>query len=222
MDSVEITLDEAISLFYEIADNQDIPFHASQACQARCSDMTNILNERGIPAKFVCAYARANKALWVDWHHGMKAIGGWVYHIAPIVQVTDENGQTRDLVFDPSLFDGPVSVRDWGNQMQADKNGLVICVSDEVANPTINGFYNYSIGNVKPREIRKQYKLWADRRGPLRRMVQLSPICNRYFAQKRDVNRPKFGKTWTTDKKFRETGEVIKRPKFRWNPFKKY
>ena len=50
----------------------------------------------------------------------------WWYHVSPTLPVRGEDGSVCDLVFDPSLFDGPVTLEEWGQIMRASPEKLEI------------------------------------------------------------------------------------------------
>lgn len=41
----------------------------------------------------------------------------WGWHVAPIIDVRRDDGQVVKMVFDPSLFDRPVTIDEWNNRM---------------------------------------------------------------------------------------------------------
>jgi len=50
----------------------------------------------------------------------------WWYHVAASLPVKTPDGSLEDMVFDPGLFDGPVSLEEWGDAMKAFREKLEI------------------------------------------------------------------------------------------------
>lgn len=74
----------------------------------------------------------------------------WGYHVAPIVGIKKEDGTVVDMVFDPSLFDKPVSVDTWLNRMK----------TDGVPKPEIKSVYYGSRYQLFPRRLEQNKNSW--------------------------------------------------------------
>jgi hypothetical protein len=124
--------DEANKVFSQLALIQAIPFdYVEEGCYARAMAMSRVLDEEGITSARIFAnapyhfkvnwrleYKRiADDLIRVDTKKSKKGYVEWVFHTAPVVYV--DNGKTIvPMVFDPSLFDRPVTVEAWKGIMK--------------------------------------------------------------------------------------------------------
>ena len=111
-DQIEISLitkQKAIDLFNEMASQKHIPFSYPQdGCYARAHEMSRLLAKQGI----ITTKVFIEGDLRVDTKNSPSGYVEWWYHVAPIVKVQD--GSKEELyVFDPSIFDRPVPLREW-------------------------------------------------------------------------------------------------------------
>ena len=126
------------AVFDDMRDEPDIPFaFPSDGCYARADAMMNRILERydidpsavrkvviqgdlRVPTEFVYQGPLGNDRL-VRW--------GW--HIAPAIPVAADDGTTRLMVVDPSLFDHPVAPDEWAAAM-GDPNARPMVVDRRV------------------------------------------------------------------------------------------
>ncbi len=112
----EITLERAFEVFKFLAQSEIPFFFLRDCCSARAHTMCRLLLENhNIVARKLWNYGHgfpANKrTLCVKTPVDPAGTVCWVYHVAPIVEVTDDPIKT--VVLDPALFDRPVAVRTW-------------------------------------------------------------------------------------------------------------
>ena len=201
-----LTEQEAVELFYELADRQDIPHFAPDGCAERCFHITEILKNRGLTTSSVLAVAGSDfKKIRVDYLDSMRRMGGWKYHVAPTVQVMRENGDIATLVIDPALFDGPVTVKQWKKVLKSD--------FDHMSQPQPGKPYRIAGMNMEAdikrnrRDVEKTYARMEKYRSENKRFVAKSAFNTAVFNQNRNMKRPKFGQTWTTDRRFSGMGK---------------
>lgn len=83
---------------------------------ARTHLMCRNLFGAGLVPEKAWAFETDNRELIVKFPHGEQT---WWFHVAPVLNVDDGKGGYVQMVFDPSLFDGPVTLKEWGDIMQA-------------------------------------------------------------------------------------------------------
>ncbi len=206
-----LTMQEAIEVFYELADDEKLlHFVTEEGCASRAFKVDLHFKLMGFQSPDVIyAFAKEGEVLVVENDVRMQeksGIGGWRYHVAISLPVELEGGAIVDLVFDPSLFDGPVTKKQWAKEMNAHRHMLrsdssykpvrVIgrlteeCSHIELGGQRDFGYFSYKYKKTQTHD---------------RRVVGVSQICNSFFAANRelDIKRKRFGNTWTThaDKK---------------------
>lgn len=133
---------DAATLFAELAGLDYIPFdYPVDGCFARAHEMSGIMQERGIASGKVFNYA-APSALSVPGTEFGDIT--WVYHVAPIVNVQGSDGITRQMVFDPSLSDRPLTFGEWqtasggpaGQRLETTSSETYYYRPDNVMDPT--------------------------------------------------------------------------------------
>lgn len=86
-----------------------IPFKfASDGCYARAHKMRQMILNAGYDADKLFVYGNLAAST------GTCCVG-WVYHVAPLVNVKVANGTVQQRILDPSLFTTPVAVATWLN-----------------------------------------------------------------------------------------------------------
>lgn len=115
---------QALHLFDRLADRQDIAFgYAQDGCYARAHIMCQQMIAEGHQPKKAWAF-EGEKSMYVDHPGGGRTY--WCYHVAAALPVQMPDGSVQDLVFDPGLFDGPVTLEKWGDTMHAPRENLEI------------------------------------------------------------------------------------------------
>ena len=107
---------KAQQLFDSFKADESIPFgYPIDGCYARATMMTRIAEAENIQM----AKIYAEGVLRVTDHSPLYPELRWGFHVAPIIGVKQQNGKVVDMVFDPGLFDRPVTVAEWTKKMQA-------------------------------------------------------------------------------------------------------
>lgn len=98
-----------------MADEPDIAFkYPRDGCYARAEIMADRMQAQGAtPGKAWTFASDPSDPLWVDTPNVPEGKVEWGYHVAPTVPVIGSDGVVRDMVFDPSTSDHPVSVAQW-------------------------------------------------------------------------------------------------------------
>ncbi|MGM0422975.1 MAG: protein-glutamine glutaminase family protein [Pseudomonadota bacterium] len=112
-------LQQAVDLFDRLAANRDIPYGQLQSgCHERAIVMCDLMMKAGYVPKKAWLF-------FEDSDLNFKSQQGetiyWWYHVAPALEVRMPNGTSQSLVIDPSLYDGPVRLRDWCRPMIDDR-----------------------------------------------------------------------------------------------------
>lgn len=121
-----LSIDRAIEIFDWLADMEDIPFgFAEQGCHARAHIMCRRIMAKGLSPQKAWAF-EGDEMLAVAPKAPNELHLYWGYHVAPTLSVQTPAGDVQDLVFDPALFDGPVTLQQWGAVMMAPPETLQI------------------------------------------------------------------------------------------------
>lgn len=113
-----LSVTEVQKLFTKAKNMSDIPFgYKYDGCYARAHVMARRFEEMDI---------QVEKA----WIKGSLFVPGtdiqWNYHVAPVVNVKEENGQIKKYVIDPSLNDKAVLLDEWVASMGQNVKGPVM------------------------------------------------------------------------------------------------
>jgi hypothetical protein len=110
-----IEADQAATIFAEFAEAEDLALrYPADGCYARTHLMVARLIERGLTPLKVWAFAGGvEDLLWADTPDHPDGRVRWGYHVAPVLLVSEPDEGNRDVVFDPILFDRPVTVEEW-------------------------------------------------------------------------------------------------------------
>ena len=129
---VALTISEALAFFDEIADDPQMAFnYMNEGCQARAQLMGKRAQEKNIPnIKRAWAFG-VGKSLKVTIPNDRTY--GWPHHVALAIPVQLDDNSIEDLVFDPGIFDGPVTVKEWGETMRADPRTMDVISFNEIA-----------------------------------------------------------------------------------------
>jgi hypothetical protein len=114
LDTSVITEAQARRLFREFAGNGNIPFrYPIDGCYARATEMTRMAERQGIRMNKIFTMGR----LQVTTDNERYPLVQWGWHVAPVVKVKQADGREVMMVFDPSLFDHPVTATEWNSRM---------------------------------------------------------------------------------------------------------
>lgn len=109
-----ISLNGAATLFKRFQSETSIPHHYPvDGCYARATAMARIAQKMNLYMGKVFTTGR----LQVKTGNPAYPVAQWAYHVAPIIDVRQKDGRVMKMVFDPSLFDRPVSITEWNNRM---------------------------------------------------------------------------------------------------------
>jgi hypothetical protein len=113
-----LLLAQAKEIFDKLAGMEDIAHgYPREGCYARAHLMCRKLFGLGLAAKKAWAFEEEGGDLLVERPDGSRLY--WYFHVAPVLPVIMEGDKKEYMVFDPSLFDGPVTVQKWGETMKA-------------------------------------------------------------------------------------------------------
>lgn len=88
--------------------------YPADGCYARTHIMVQQLLDQGLaPAKVWAFAASATDLLRTQTPDHPDGQVRWGYHVVPVLVIREPDGTTRNLVFDPLLFDRPVPVEEW-------------------------------------------------------------------------------------------------------------
>lgn len=108
----EISREEAQQIFRVMADQKDIAFRfVKDGCFARAYLMIERMKAMGLEPGRVWSFENG-ESLHVETKLESEGYVEWWYHVAPVLPVQIQ-GQTVYLVIDPSMFDRPVTVKEW-------------------------------------------------------------------------------------------------------------
>ena len=110
---------DAVEAFDKLAGMRNIAYgYTDDGCYARAHLMCRQLVDMDIVPEKAWAFETKDRELVVNYPNGKEQT--WWFHVAPVVNVDMLNGTTAKMVLDPSMFDGPVGLRQWADKMQAD------------------------------------------------------------------------------------------------------
>jgi hypothetical protein len=121
--SKPVPLKKALKIFDQLADMEDVAFgYPYNGCEARAYILCRRMTEMGLtPGK---AWAFEGKRKLCVELAGKKY--KWWFHVAPVLPIRMPDKTVQNLVIDPGLFDGPVSLKEWGDIMKTPPEKLQI------------------------------------------------------------------------------------------------
>lgn len=141
-----MTMEEAEELFAYLAAQEDIAFgYPVDGCYSRAHIMTQRMIELGVPENMigkVWTFA-GDRPLRVETTNHPDGYVEWGYHVAPTIQVVDENGNVVEMTIDPSIESRPVTTDEWVDTSA--NGGDPYVVTTELGEPPIpqNGGSGY-------------------------------------------------------------------------------
>lgn len=147
------SLAAALALFDRLAD-MDLAFGYSQTgCQARAHMMCLEMIRLGhAPAK-IWAFEDARQRLefLLPGRDGLAI--SWWFHVAPVLEIASEDGKgTQAMVFDPGMFDGPVTPARWSYRMRAHRQNTHIVPLGQPAPGYLGDYLPYTADNFDDTE----------------------------------------------------------------------
>lgn len=104
----------AQEVFNLLRDDEDNSFNYTiEGCFARAHRMAQLMDEMGI----ISGKAIVDGKFYMVSKYGEY---GWSFHMASVVLVPDKNNKLIPTVFDPALFNHPVSFEEWKKRLMKD------------------------------------------------------------------------------------------------------
>ena len=124
-----LTLVQAVHLFDHLADLENIAHNMPQdACYARSHLMCREMQKLGLDAQKAWAFEEGDM---ISVHMADGKTLRWWYHTAPALDVELTDGSFEKMIFDPALFDGPVTKEEWCKLMGTSIEDAKILKFDE-------------------------------------------------------------------------------------------
>jgi len=132
--------EQATAIFAEFTAAGDLALRfRADGCYARTHVMVQRLLERGLAPSKLWAFASSTAdLLWAETPDHPDGLVHWSYHVAPVLVVRGPGSDSREMVFDPLLFDKPVPVDEWRSALH-DTPDLVRTVPGEPPRPAVGG-----------------------------------------------------------------------------------
>jgi WXG100 family type VII secretion target len=116
-----VTPEQAQQIFNDMKDEPDIAFdYPPDGCYARAHIMAKRTAERyGTTAGKGWIFAEKSNRGTLDPNvdYAGREVK-WVYHVAPVIQVRQPDGSVVEMIIDPSIASGPVTMEEWKRIMQ--------------------------------------------------------------------------------------------------------
>jgi hypothetical protein len=158
---------EAAILFQEFKNSPTIPFrYAEDGCYARTFQMHRISEKKGI--KMGSIYIEGD--FDVKTPKSISPSAHWQYHVAPVIPVYTDAGIVM-MVIDPSLFDGPVPVEDWRDEIADEDSESPYCL-----------FYSNRF-SVEPDDLPSQEITFRNKKNTEDELARIKEILNDYDEQ---------------------------------------
>jgi len=159
--------DRAGEIFAEFTAAEDLALRfPADGCYARTHLMVRRLLDRGLAPSKVWAFAGdATDLLWSGTADHPDGRVQWHYHVAPVLVVRGPDGDTREMVFDPLVFDRPVAIEEWRSALH-DTPTLVRTAPGEAPVPARGGSGYWPAPDplegtdVHARETLEEYRMW--------------------------------------------------------------
>lgn len=156
-----ISVSRALDEFEYLAAQRQIPFDFPiDCCTARAHEMCRLLNEHGLTAEkffnYGHGFADNEYTLLFRTNNDPRGFVIWLYHVAPVLDVWQSNGSHVPMIFDPSMFNRPVTIAQWKRE-QNDKDATNLRTDARVAFQFPNGgsiFATYAENDAKLEEHR--------------------------------------------------------------------
>ncbi|MGM0422973.1 MAG: protein-glutamine glutaminase family protein [Pseudomonadota bacterium] len=157
--SEPVSFERAIMLFDELSGIKQIPFgYLADGCHARAAVMSDLLVRAGYaPMKAWIFNVEANMSMIPP--KGEPA--SWWFHVAPALKVKLSKEKDEPLIFDPAMYDGPVTIQEWCRPIITECPEAVE-IYMTAYNKCINEKYSTALKNVKKKEWPEELKIARD------------------------------------------------------------
>lgn len=149
---------QLLHIFNYLSAQKQIPFDfPNRGCEARAHAMSLLLKKMSIQSGKIFALGN----LRFKTEKSANGYVDWRFHVAIFLRLKNTNNMTEDFVIDPSMFDRPVSVKEWlSKQLEhpTAKLDRLFYTPNEVYNLDFNE--NYTKLNIIPANLEDmQYSL---------------------------------------------------------------
>ena len=201
-----LDMDKAIALFEELADIPEIPYgYLRTGCNERSIVMSDLLLQAGYRPDRIWADNRIEGEMMI-YQSEDGEMAAWGFHVAVVLNVGTGVDETTPLVFDPAIFDGPVTVDEWRDKIMRSNNleqlphndapmYIAMSVMDD---PDPWGDMVAQAHMTLPDLQSEQERTLGD----IKRMVWESSI-KKEFCERAGRNRKASGQTWLTKRSFK-------------------
>jgi hypothetical protein len=139
-----IDSDKANKLFKTFASDKEIPFrYPVDGCYARATVMAQLAEHEGIQVGKVFVEG----SLQVKTNNSNFPKVRWGWHVAPMVYVKEADGSKNLKVFDPSIFDHPVTVDEWEKKLLDHSDGYNAKIQSVYYSSRFQYFPRWNEGN---------------------------------------------------------------------------
>jgi hypothetical protein len=169
----------ALKLFDLLADRKNLAFGydgEEGGCDVRELHISTIFSRMHLNPKTAWAFQQRDKKLSVHLPGQQKPFS-WEFHVASALPVRRaEAARAEDMVFDPTLFDGPATLQEWGQAMGAapDSNHLVILPLEHEPVGHFDIYYNKN--GMTPAKVRQRLASMEAAEGRKPRIVLASAL----------------------------------------------
>lgn len=162
---------EAMTLFQEFKDNEEIPFrYAEDGCYARTYQMHRITEKKGINMGSIYIEGDFD----VKTPKSISAKAHWQYHVAPVIPVYTDRGNEM-MVIDPSLFDAPVPVKVWRDEIVDEDSEQPYCL-----------FYSNRF-SVEPDDLPTGEPSYRNKKNTQDELARIAKILKEYDEKNADI-----------------------------------
>ncbi len=200
-------LEKAIMLFDEIADIPNMPHgYLDTGCYERSVIITDLLAEAGYTPKRVWL-ERDNVPEMLEFESPDNRKIKWSFHVAPLLEVKAENGQMRNMVLDPSMFNGPVSLGEWVSNIKGEKRVQILPYQD-IAEFILHSWYWDKEVRIARRQARKLMRKQKKLIGRNHRTVLRSSLKDEFMRVSGRALEG-YGQTWRTWQSYTEAKQSV-------------
>lgn len=195
-----VSLEEACDIFDLLADEPDIAFgFLADGCYARAHLAHKKLVDLGLYVQKAWAFPadRIGSETPVLLASLLGEKYGWYFHVAPALTVVVPDGSLQKMIIDPSMFDGPVTKKEWACAMGAPAEKVQI--SDFGIPPTgYIGSYCALWADDDP-QIRGNINNHAERKMK-DYLLKQAPVARPLLPSiaRQTLEKGNFGRTWKT------------------------